>query len=110
MSFYVEYKSIAGKGRPFGEHRRAIIYDGFPGYDNIISAEASGQHINRVSNTQEEMGKLLVMGELLRWFLLYSMLTRPVSAKDEVRDLLTVIVRKYIDQGVELRKVEFQPS
>ncbi|KAH1377451.1 hypothetical protein KXW98_002022 [Aspergillus fumigatus] len=94
MSFYVEYKSIAGKGRPFGEHRRAIIYDGFPGYDNIISAEASGQHINRVSNTQEEMGKLLVM----------------VSAKDEVRDLLTVIVRKYIDQGVELRKVEFQPS
>ncbi|KAF7174613.1 hypothetical protein CNMCM6106_009514 [Aspergillus hiratsukae] len=90
MSFYVEYKSKAGKGSPFGEHHRAIIYDVVPDYDNIISAEASGDHINRVSNTQEEMG--------------------PVSAKDELRDHLTVIVRKYLDQRVKFHKLEFQPS
>jgi hypothetical protein len=110
MSFYVEYSSIAGNGRPFGEHRRAIIYNGVPDYDNIISAEASGEHIDRVSNTQEEIGKLLVMSELFRWFLLHLMLTGSVSAKDELRDHLTLIVRKYVDKGVEFRKVEFQPS
>jgi hypothetical protein len=48
-----------------------------------------------------------VISELLQQFLLYSILTHPVSAKDEVQDLLIVIIRKYINQGVELHKVEF---
>ncbi|KAH1598470.1 hypothetical protein KXX44_005587 [Aspergillus fumigatus] len=61
MSFYVEYKSKAGKGRPFGDHHRATIYNSFPDYDSIISTEASGEHIERVSNSQEERGKLLVL-------------------------------------------------
>ncbi|GFF96388.1 rerric reductase like transmembrane component, putative [Aspergillus udagawae] len=91
MSFYLEYKS---KAEIFGEHHRAITYIGFPDYDSIISTEASGDLIDRVSNTQEERGKLLVL----------------ISAKDELRDHLTVIVRKYLDQGVKLCKVEFQPS
>ncbi|PKX96275.1 NADPH oxidase family protein [Aspergillus novofumigatus IBT 16806] len=94
MSFYVEYKTIAGKGRPFGDHHRATIYNGFPDYDSIISTEATGEHIERVSNTQEERGKLLVL----------------ISAKDELQDHLTVIVRKYLDQRVKFHKVEFQPS
>lgn len=110
MSFYVEYNSTAGKGRLFGEHRRATIYNGVPNYDSIISAEASGEHIDRISNNHEEIGKLLVIGELFRWFLLYLMLMGLVSAKDELRDHLTVIVRNYVDQGVKFRKVEFQPS
>ncbi|GKZ54467.1 hypothetical protein AnigIFM49718_010280 [Aspergillus niger] len=94
MSFYVEFNSTAGKGRLFGEHRRATIYNGVPNYDSIISAEASGEHIDRISNNHEEIGKSLVI----------------VSAKDELRDHLTVIVRNYVDQGVKFRKVEFQPS
>jgi hypothetical protein len=110
MSFYVEYNSIAGKERPFGEHRRAIIYNGVPDYDNIIPAEASGEHINRVSNAQEEIGKLLVMGELFAGSSCILCLRDQVSAKDELQDHLTAIVRKYVDQGVSFRKVEFQPS
>jgi hypothetical protein len=56
MSFYVEYKTTAGKGRPFGEHHRVTIYNGFPDYNSIISTEASGEHIDR---------KLLVLSELV---------------------------------------------
>ncbi|KAH2388641.1 hypothetical protein KXW70_006590 [Aspergillus fumigatus] len=88
MSFYAEYKTKAGKARPFGVHHRATIYNGFPDYDSIISTEATGEHIERVSNSREER----------------------VSAKDELQDHLTVIVRKYLDQRVKFHKVEFQPS
>lgn len=94
MSFYAEYKTKAGKARPFGVHHRATIYNGFPDYDSIISTEATGEHIERVSNSREERGKLLVL----------------ISAKDELQDHLTVIVRKYLDQRVKFHKVEFQPS
>jgi hypothetical protein len=65
MSFYVEYKTKAVKGKPFGEHHRATIYNGFPDYNSIISIEASGEHIDRVSDSQEERGKLLVLSELV---------------------------------------------
>jgi hypothetical protein len=81
MSFYVEYKTKAGKGRPFGDHHRATIYNGFPDYDSIISTEATGEHIERVSNTQEERGKLLVLSELVRYFLWYFMLRGPSLSK-----------------------------
>lgn len=66
MSFYAEYKTKAGKARPFGVHHRATIYNGFPDYDSIISTEATGEHIERVSNSREERGKLLVLSELVR--------------------------------------------
>lgn len=64
MSFYVESKLQLENGQPFGDHRRAIIYNTAPDYEEIVSAEASGDHITRLPNTQEERGKLLVMGKL----------------------------------------------
>ncbi|GFF98653.1 metalloreductase, putative [Aspergillus udagawae] len=67
MSFYVEYKSKARKGRPFRDHHWATIYNGFPDYNSIISTEASGEHIERVSNSQEERGKL--DKEIIEWIL-----------------------------------------
>jgi len=61
MSFYVE--STKDNKRSFGKHNRAFLYKGKPNYDQIISAEASGDYIERVSNTQEEIGDMLVLGE-----------------------------------------------
>lgn len=63
MSFYLESKSQLENGKPFGEHRRAIVYNTAPDYEGIVSAEASGDYITRLPNTQEERGKLLVMGK-----------------------------------------------
>ncbi|KAB8069058.1 hypothetical protein BDV29DRAFT_198977 [Aspergillus leporis] len=93
MSFYVESKIPVESGTPFGEHQRAVIYNDMPEYDVLVSTEASGDYIPRVSNTQEERGKLLVL----------------VSASDKVRDDLRKIVCKYLDRRVRLHEVEFQP-
>jgi hypothetical protein len=65
MSFYVTAGRVENK-RPFGKHGRATLFKGYPNYRDIISAEASGDYIARVSNSQEEQGKLLVMGKHLR--------------------------------------------
>lgn len=49
-----------------GNHGRATLFNGHPNYRDIISAEASGDYIARVSNSQEEQGKLLVMSKHFR--------------------------------------------
>ena len=64
MSFYVESKMKLGNENPFGKHHRAIAYSDTPNYEEIISAEVSGDYIERLPNTHEEKGKLLVMSKL----------------------------------------------
>ncbi|QKX64378.1 uncharacterized protein TRUGW13939_11552 [Talaromyces rugulosus] len=91
MSFYVE--STEDDKRSFGKHNRAFLYKGKPSYDQIISAEASGDYIERVSNTQEEIGDMLVLA----------------CVSDGLRDDLRKIVREYLDKKVEMREVEYQP-
>ena len=51
---------------PFGSHERAIVYNGRPDCEKIVQAEVSGEYIDRIHNTQEERGELLVMGKLPR--------------------------------------------
>ena len=53
-----------GNENPFGKHHRAIAYSDTPNYEEIISAEVSGDYIERLPNTHEEKGKLLVMSKL----------------------------------------------
>ena len=112
MSFYVESKLELETERPFGNHRRAIIYTTAPDYEDIMSAEVSGDYITRVPNTQEERGKLLVMGKLrsIHSFIPFNLLITRVSGPGKLRDNLRVIVRKYLDQKVRLHEVEFQPT
>ena len=64
MSFYVESRVELDNEKPFGKHHRATVYGGTPDYEQIISAEVSGDYIARLPNTHEEKGKLLVMGTL----------------------------------------------
>ena len=64
MSFYVESKMKLGNENPFGKHHWAIAYSDTPNYNEIISAEVSGDYIERLPNTHEEKGKLLVMSKL----------------------------------------------
>ena len=52
-----------GNENPFGKHHRATAYSGTPNYEEIISAEVSGDYIERLPNTHEEKGKLLVMSK-----------------------------------------------
>ena len=63
MSFYVESKMELGNENPFGKHHWATAYSGTPDYKEIISAEVSGDYIERLPNTDEEKGKLLVMSK-----------------------------------------------
>ena len=63
MSFYVESKMKLGNENPFGKHHRVIAYSDTPNYNEIISAEVSGDYIERLPNTHEEKGKLLVMSK-----------------------------------------------
>lgn len=64
MSFYVESRMELDNEKPFGKHHRATVYGGTPDYEQIISAEVSGDYIARLPNTHEEKGKLLVMSKL----------------------------------------------
>lgn len=50
-------------GKLFGQHRRAIVFNGKPRYDDIISEDASGRNIKRLANTHEARGEVLVMGK-----------------------------------------------
>lgn len=112
MSFYVESTLGPETERPFGSHRRATIYPTVPDYEEIISAEASGDYITRVPNTQEERGKQLVMGKLrlIHTFIPFYLLITQVSGPGKLRDNVRAIVRKYLDQKVRLHEVEFQPT
>jgi hypothetical protein len=62
MTFYVTSNQMIEHGKPFGQHRRATVFNGKPRYDEIVSAEASGRYIKRLANTHEDRGEVLVMG------------------------------------------------
>ncbi|KAI3276409.1 hypothetical protein DTO003C3_10208 [Penicillium roqueforti] len=61
MSFFVASNQMIEHGKPFGQHRRATVFNGKPRYDEIISEEASGRNIKRLPNTHEDRGEVLVM-------------------------------------------------
>jgi hypothetical protein len=108
MSFYVASNQMIEHGKPFGQHRRAIVFNGKPRYDENISEEASGRNIKRLANTHEDRGEVLVMGKS-------STLSHKqdakllVSASHDVRDLSRELVCKHLEQRVRLHETEFQP-
>ncbi|KAI3127944.1 hypothetical protein CBS147325_9981 [Penicillium roqueforti] len=57
MSFFVASNQMIEHGKPFGQHRRATVFNGKPRYDEIISEEASGRNIKRLPNTHEDRGE-----------------------------------------------------
>ncbi|KKZ68760.1 hypothetical protein EMCG_05636 [[Emmonsia] crescens] len=93
MSFYMESSTKVKDERPFGKHKRAMLYHNQPNYREIILSEVSGDYIPRLPNIHEERGRLLVM----------------VSVSDELRDRLQEIVRSYLHDKVGMCEVEFQP-
>ena len=61
-----------------------------------------------MQETEEERGKMLVMGKPL--FLdAATVLTILVSAMDKLRDHLRGLVHNYLDNGMHLQKLEYQP-
>ncbi|KAJ5178970.1 hypothetical protein N7492_002180 [Penicillium capsulatum] len=101
MSFYVASNQMIEHGKPFGQHRRATVFNGKPRYDEIISEEASGRKIKRLTNTHETRGEVLVMGRsstLSRKIDAYCL----VSASHDVRDLSRKIVRRHLEQRVSV--------
>jgi hypothetical protein len=108
MSFYVASNEMIEHGKPFGQHRRAIMFNGRPHYEEIIAEEASGRNIKRLANMHQDRGEVLVIGKLYTsnhktyaYFL--------VSASPEVRDHSREVVRKHLEQRVTLHETEFQP-
>ncbi|KAJ5346214.1 hypothetical protein N7452_004218 [Penicillium brevicompactum] len=109
MSFYVASNQMIEHGKPFGQHRRATVFNGKPRYAEIISEEASGRNIKRLENTHEDRGEVLVMSKSI------TLNPKPkanflVSASHEVRDHLRELVLKHLEQRVRLHETEFQPS
>jgi hypothetical protein len=66
ISLFVKSGSSAENMLFLGDHKRAFIHCEEPNYREIIEAEASGQYITRLSNSEEARGESLVMGEWLR--------------------------------------------
>ncbi|OQD76716.1 hypothetical protein PENANT_c125G07499 [Penicillium antarcticum] len=64
MSFFVASNQMIEHGKPFGQYRRATVFNGKPRYDEIILEEASGRNIKRLPNTHEDRGEVLVMVSL----------------------------------------------
>jgi hypothetical protein len=105
--FYVE--STMTSKKTFGEHNRAVVYNGTPDYEKIMSAEASGDYVARIPNSEEERGKMLVLGKSLFPHRVYHA-EALVSVSNKPRDDLRKIVRSYLDQKVTMCEVEFQPD
>ena len=61
-----------------------------------------------MQEAEEERGKMLVMGKPL-FLNAATILTILVSATDKVRDHLRGLVRGYLDDGVRLQELEYQP-
>ncbi|KAJ5646729.1 hypothetical protein N7490_003101 [Penicillium lividum] len=109
MSFYVASNEMIEHGKPFGQHRRATVFNGTPDYEKIIAQEASGRNIKRLANTHEDRGEVLVLGTSFfsdRKTYAYSL----VSASPEVRDHSRGVVLKHLEERVRLHETEFQPS
>ncbi|GLA67435.1 hypothetical protein AtubIFM54640_010754 [Aspergillus tubingensis] len=87
-------RGLEQKQVPFGEHERACLYQGVPDYQQIIALEASCEEIERLSNIQDDRGRLLVL----------------VSTAAEIRDQLRETVRGYIHEGVKLVEMDYQTS
>ena len=64
ISIYMDKGQLAQSRLPFGEHKRAFLYQGTPDYRHIISLEASGDLVERLPNIRDEPGKTLVMGKV----------------------------------------------
>jgi hypothetical protein len=62
ISIYVKSGQIIGDVMKFGNHNRAVVYNGLADYDQILQAEMSGELIERLLNANEEKGESLVIG------------------------------------------------
>ena len=60
MSFYVESKLELGNENPFGKHHRATAYSDTPNYREIISAEVSGDYIERLPTLMKRRANYLL--------------------------------------------------
>lgn len=93
ISLFVKSGSSAENMLFLGDHKRAFIHCEEPNYREIIEAEASGQHITSLSNSEEARGESLVM----------------VSATDKLRDEIRFIVRDHLADRMRLTELEYQP-
>ncbi|KAH1894043.1 hypothetical protein KXW40_005924 [Aspergillus fumigatus] len=93
ISLFVKSGSSAENMLFLGDHKRAFIHCEEPNYREIIEAEASGQHITSLSNSEEARGESLVM----------------VSATDKLRDEICFIVRDHLADRMRLTELEYQP-
>ena len=75
----------------------------------ILQDEVKGEYIKRVQETEEERGKLLVMGKPLSLDDAATILTILVSATNKLRDHLQRLVHSYLDNRVRLQELEYQP-
>jgi hypothetical protein len=85
------------------------MYPGTANVEEILQAELTGKYIKRVQETQEERGKMLVMGKT-PYITNRQCLQDVVSGTCKLRDHLRALVRTHLDDGVQLQELDFQPK
>ncbi|KUL84889.1 hypothetical protein ZTR_08247 [Talaromyces verruculosus] len=93
ISIHVKSGQIIGDVMKFGNHDRAVVYNGHANYDQILQAEMSGELIERLPNAKEEKGESLVM----------------VAASSRVRDQIRLVLQGYVHQKAKMVILEYQP-
>ncbi|KAL1983541.1 hypothetical protein VTN96DRAFT_10280 [Rasamsonia emersonii] len=58
VSLYVESGMTVEDEKPFGKHDRAFVYKGVPDYQEVISAEVSGDYISELLAIEDINGRI----------------------------------------------------
>ncbi|KAJ5875189.1 uncharacterized protein N7473_012536 [Penicillium subrubescens] len=77
----------------FRNHKRACFYEGAPDYEDIVISELSEKNPTQEPSLQIDRGEMLLL----------------TSASGDIRDRLQEIVRRHLDQRLNLINLEYQP-
>lgn len=95
---------------PFGKHQRAFLYQGRPDFASIIPQEVSGENIERLPNIRDERGQTLLIGMIPDKSIEVKLIfEHSASANMYQRDQLRSIVKQYLEQGLRMIELEYQP-
>lgn len=127
LAIFIYRNSHNGPPVPFG--KRATMFSGQPPLRDIFREELSGQFVRKTTmdvdleseklTAEEELesraarpnsrGKTLVLGMALSP-LNFQLTDFEVSATDEARDELRMLMRDHVAYGLRLAELDYQPS
>lgn len=111
ISIYVGEDTATREEKLFGTHERAFFYQGQPDYSSIVSAELSGQTIEKSSSIRDDQGQMLLMSEMMpvRYTVSRANAKKTASTHGFVGDHLRGIVREHLHQRLNMIDLQYHP-